>query len=240
MTTIPAGEIKQWYTTKLYGNHTNEISDHSNLSWLKMPIISLACERRNILPLFAVPVPSKEREFWETYFMPEILHLEERLGSNIKEPSLELRGDPKYHQMRKRKLLEILLDENSWDGRENLRDDLQTLILGIGAEIELYEKKMDILDCIHGRISRKETNMEEKLTYASELTELQKRLSVPRPSSAPGVRKSIKSLPLLSPLSNSTKSNSTKSNSTKSKRPKGKSNIPSSTIKTKKSKAFSI
>ena len=145
---LSIGEIKQWNTTQKYGHFGQKIFNSSNLSWVKMPIISLACERLEILPMDKNTVPSIEREFWENYFYPEILHIEERIKNNIKEPSLEFKGSSKYNSMKPKKLTDIILNKNSWEGPENLKNDLQFLILGKDIEEKLQNKIKEILNVL--------------------------------------------------------------------------------------------
>ena len=148
-TLIPKGEIKQWDTTNKYGHFGEKISRLSNLSWIKMPLISIACERAGFLPLDKISVPNDEKDFWENYFFSEILEIEERIkDKNVKEPSLALQGSPKYNFMKKRLLINIIFDVNSWNSTDNLKDDLQNLVLGSELDSKLLKKSIEILECI--------------------------------------------------------------------------------------------
>lgn len=142
---LSKAEIRKWNTLPKYGTVSKNIYNLSSDSWLNMPIIRLACKRVGIEPYGVDNVSNEERQFWESQFMSEILEVEERLLDRVKEPSLQLSGDPKYRDIEPKMIKNFLLNRNLWDGPQNLKKELELLILGVNLKNRLKPKKMEIL-----------------------------------------------------------------------------------------------
>ena len=143
---ISKGEIRQWWNLNHYGCNSNNIHENSDISWLTMPLISIACERVGLSLPNAEFVPYEQKQFWEDQFLSEILEIEQRIRNNVREPGLSSKGDPKFAGVKQRSLKRFLLNPNSWNGPENLISGLDFLILGSDLYHDLYDKKMEILD----------------------------------------------------------------------------------------------
>ena len=186
-------EIRKWSTLPKYGNGSKEIYNMSSDSWLNMPIIRLACERVGLEPYGVDNVSNEERQFWESQFMSEILEVEERLLDRVKEPNLQLRGDPKYRDIEPRMIKNILLNRNLWEGPQNLKKEFELLILGVDLKNRLKPKKIEIL---------KEVGIMLTPNLTSEVS-VEKKVSERSPVSKPGRSfRSKKSTPEISPNNN--------------------------------------
>ena len=142
---LSKAEIRKWSTLPKYGNASKNIYNLSSDSWLNMPIIRLACERVGLEPYGVDNVSNEERQFWESQFMSEILEVEERLLDRVKEPNLQLKGDPKYRDIEPKNIKNFLLNRNLWEGPQNLKKELELLILGVNLKDRLKPKKIEIL-----------------------------------------------------------------------------------------------